>query len=130
MSIEDNIAASKAADEVWVLAMSEAAAFRGEAALRFWERLARNVFETLPEERRPRQLIKAEIVPANKKLRAFAKKHGHRLVVLSCQSPDGGEMTLECCVTVEDSERVCKMLKEILDLARKTDPDLAKGGEA
>lgn len=63
MSIEDNVAAHKAADDVWTLSMSEAAAFRGEAALRFWERLARKVFETLPEERRPRQIIKADIVP-------------------------------------------------------------------
>ena len=57
----------------------------------------------------------------NKVLRAHAKEHGHRLVTMSCETPDGNEMTMECCVTVEDAQKVCDMFNQILQLAMNAD---------
>lgn len=62
-----------------------------------------------------------EGVKVNKTLRAYAKKHGLRLVTFAFKTQRGGVVEFEGCVTVEDSARLSEVLREINDLCDKAE---------
>lgn len=51
---------------------------------------------------------------ANKTLRLFAKQHCFRLITIAFQTQRGGEVEFEGCVTIDDSERLSEILREIV----------------
>lgn len=58
-------------------------------------------------------------IPSNRELRAFSKANAFRLVTLAFETPDGGKVRYEGCVTIEDSKTVAKWLVELMEMGRK-----------
>ena len=55
-------------------------------------------------------------IPSNNELRAFAKKYGFALGTLAVQTPSGGEVRYESCVTWEHSEKVAAFLRQLVEM--------------
>lgn len=55
---------------------------------------------------------------ANKTLRAFSRKHNHRLITMSFETDTGSDVTFEGCVRRDDASRVAELFNELLELAR------------
>ena len=61
-------------------------------------------------------------VKVNSKLKKFAKDNGHRIVAFTVETPNGSTtIEFEGCVTVEDSEKVAKMMQRIIEMTDKVE---------
>lgn len=60
-------------------------------------------------------------VKVNKKLKSFAKSNDFRIVAFIVETPKGSTIEFEGCVTISDSEKVAKMVEEIIKMTNKTE---------
>jgi len=57
----------------------------------------------------------------NKKLKSFAKSNDFRIVAFFIETPKGSTFEFEGCVTISDSEKVAKLVEEIIKLTNRTE---------
>lgn len=63
MTIEDNVKAKRAADEVWDFIVDAELEFQDGTRNHYYETLLRHLLEVIPAELHPQRVVKADLVP-------------------------------------------------------------------